>query len=279
MSGRANVGLFGLEITSILDLCGPLIEYLPGTRGSDPRAVAVALKSFGSIFAEVEGDPRVLALHGWARRGSDFGPALGGLGYIAPDLPGFGASPPPASAIGAEGYASLLEPIVESLAADAILVGHSFGGRIAVVLAATHPEKFAGVVLTGVPLVKRPSSRRPALLYRLGRWANRYSLIPDATMERLRRRFGSADYRSATGVMRNVLVKAVNEQYADFLSRVKAPVLLLWGDEDSEVPLPIAELAASSIPDARVEVVAGAGHFLPVTHPAELRRAVESFWR
>lgn len=238
----------------------------------------MALRSFGPIFAEVEGEPRILALHGWGRRGADFGSALRGLGYVAPDLPGFGASPAPPEAVGAEGYALSLQPIVESLAPDAILVGHSFGGRIAAVLAATHPERFAGVILTGVPLLKWTSSSTPPLLYRLGHWAHRHSLLPEATMERLRSRYGSHDYRSANGVMRDVLVKAVNEQYADFLPRLKAPVILLWGAEDSEVPLAIAEKAASTIPHARLQVVAGAGHLLPVTHPGELRQAVESFW-
>ena len=239
----------------------------------------MALRSFGPIFAEVEGDRRILALHGWGRRGADFGSALRGLGYVAPDLPGFGASPAPPEAIGAEGYALALQPIVESLAPEAILVGHSFGGRIAAVLAAAHPERFSGVILTGVPLLKGAASSKSPLFYRLGRWAHRHSLLPEATMERLRSRYGSHDYRSAHGVMRDVLVKAVNEQYADFLPRLKTPVILLWGAEDSEVPVAVAEKAAMAIPDARLQVVAGAGHLLPVTHPGELRQAVESFWR
>ncbi|MGI8516640.1 MAG: alpha/beta fold hydrolase [Acidimicrobiia bacterium] len=239
----------------------------------------MALRAFGSIFALVEGDPRILALHGWGRRGSDFRAALNELGYLAPDLPGFGASPEPAAAIGVDGYASLLEPLLDSLGPEPILIGHSFGGRIAAVLAVNHPDRFAGLVLTGVPLMRRTTTRRSPVLYRLGRWAHRRSLFPDSAFESLRRRFGSIDYRVATGVMREILVKAVNDDYAELLPRLKPPVVLLWGADDREVPLTVAEAAAAVIPQADLRVVEGAGHLLPLSHPEELRRAVESLRR
>jgi pimeloyl-ACP methyl ester carboxylesterase len=236
----------------------------------------LALRAIGSVFAEVEGIPEVLALHGWARRGSDFGAALGGLGYVAPDLPGFGASPVPSRAEGAAGYAEMLTPIVDLLAPSSILVGHSFGGRIATVLAASEPERFGGLVLVGVPLLRARPARTPSISYRLARLANRWSLLSDARMERFRERYGSLDYRAAAGVMREVLVKAVNETYENLLSRLDLPVTLLWGESDDEVPLAVAEKAASMIPKANIEVVAGAGHFLPTSHPHELRRAIEA---
>ena len=240
----------------------------------------MALRSFGPIFAEVEGDPRILALHGWGRRGADFGSALRGLGYVAPDLPGFGASP--------RACQKRLEPKAMRWRSNPSwshwpLKQFWWATRSGVALPRFSPPLIPsgspGVILTGVPLLKRAPSSRAPLLYRLGRWANRHSLLPEATMERLRSRYGSHDYRSANGVMRDVLVKAVNEQYADFLPRLKTPVILLWGAEDSEVPVAVAEKAAMAIPDARLQVVAGAGHLLPVTHPGELRQAVESFWR
>lgn len=239
----------------------------------------MALRAFGSIFAVVEGDPRILALHGWARRGSDFRVALNGLGYLAPDLPGFGASPEPAAAIGVDGYASLLQPLLDSLGSEPILIGHSFGGRIAAVLAANQPDRFAGVVLIGVPLIRRTTTSRPPLLYRLTRWAHRRKLLPDSAIETLRQRYGSTDYRAVTGVMREILVKAVNDDYAELLPRLQPPVVLLWGADDREVPFTVAEAAAAVIPQADLRVVKGAGHLLPLSHPEELRRAVESLRR
>jgi pimeloyl-ACP methyl ester carboxylesterase len=76
--------------------------------------------------------------------------------------------------------------------------------------------------------------------------------------------------------MREVLVRAVNESYDELLARLDLPVVLLWGEDDREVPVAVAELAASQLPKAELLVVAGAGHHLPRTHPLELRKAVES---
>jgi pimeloyl-ACP methyl ester carboxylesterase len=170
----------------------------------------------------------------------------------------------------------MLTPIVDLLTPSSVLVGHSFGGRIATVLAASEPERFGGLVLVGVPLLRVRPAKKPPISYRLARWANRWSLLSDARMERLRERHGSPDYRAAAGVMREVLVKAVNETYEELLTRLELPVTLLWGESDDEVPVLVAEKAASMIPKASIEVVSGAGHFLPTSHPRALRRAIEA---
>jgi pimeloyl-ACP methyl ester carboxylesterase len=98
-------------------------------------------------------------------------------------------------------------------------------------------------------------------------------------MEALRQRYGSADYRLASGVMRETLVKVVNESYEAELMRLSAPVRLLWGVADTEVPVGVAERAAAILSqrgiDARLEVVEGASHWLPTEAPATLRRTVD----
>lgn len=243
----------------------------------------MALKAFGdgSLFGEVSGTgpPQILALHGWARRGSDFAESLQGYSFIALDLPGFGATPHPAAAIGAGGYARAIEPVLTELPGQVVLVGHSFGGRVAVHLAATRPDRFKGLVLTGVPLMRREHSTKSPVAFRLARWAGRWGLIPTPTMERMRRLYGSADYRAAEGVMREILVTAVNESYEDQLVKLRLPVELLWGADDTEVPVAVAERAAALLSaagvDVKLVVEPGVGHLLPVMAPASLRRAVE----
>jgi len=117
------------------------------------------LKSFagGAIFGERFGDgpPQVLALHGWGRDRRDFNEVLGGLDAVAIDLPGFGASPEPAEAVGAAGYARMVAPVLDEFDQPVILVGHSFGGRVAVHLAVLTPDKVRALVLVGVPLLRR----------------------------------------------------------------------------------------------------------------------------
>jgi pimeloyl-ACP methyl ester carboxylesterase len=238
----------------------------------------LALRSFadGAIFAEVygSGTPTVLALHGWGRRGNDFAKALDGLSGLAPDLPGFGASPMPEQVIGADDYADIVAGVLSSFDRPPVVVGHSFGGRVAVCIAAKHPDKVGELVLTGVPLIRLETGRRPPAAYRLARWLNSVGLIPDEQLERQKKRRGSADYRAADGVMRDILVRVVNESYEGQLGRIEKRVHLLWGADDSEVPVSVAEAASALLLDSKLEVLPGVGHFVPLEAPEDLQRAI-----
>lgn len=239
----------------------------------------MALRSFldGALFAEIYGSesPSVLALHGWGRRGSDFAVVLDGLSAIAPDLPGFGASPAPVGVIGADAYADIVVQIFDVFDSPPVLVGHSFGGRVAVCLASKHPDMVHSLVLTGVPLIRFQTGHGPSAGFRLARWLNSIGVFSDDRMEDLRKRAGSEDYRSADGVMRDILVKVVNESYEGQLSRLDSHVRLLWGADDHDVPVSIAEAASALMTDCELEVLPGVGHFVPVEAPEALRRAIE----
>ena len=245
------------------------------------------LKAFdsGRLFGTVhkahgrgDGPPRVLALHGWRRTSADFDKTLAGLpaGALALDLPGFGASPEPPAAWGTEDYAEAVSAVLDELQAPVVVLGHSFGGRVAVRLAATRPDDVAGLVLTGVPLLRTAPSGKPALSFRMARWLHRKGVLSDDRMEALRRQHGSADYRAATGVMRDVFVRVVNESYEDDLRAVRCPVELVWGDDDADARLSVAQQAAAILGErARLTVLPGAGHLTPLTAPDHLRAAVE----
>jgi pimeloyl-ACP methyl ester carboxylesterase len=107
---------------------------------------------------------------------------------------------------------------------------------------------------------------------------NRIGIVPDERMEEIRRSRGSADYRAATGVMRDVLVTVVNESYEDELGRLQSRVLLLWGEGDHEVPVAVAEKSLRLIRQgggsAELEVLAGVGHFVPTQAPEEIARVL-----
>jgi pimeloyl-ACP methyl ester carboxylesterase len=182
--------------------------------------------------------------------------------------------------IGAEGYAKLVSPILSEFDRPPVLVGHSFGGRISVCLAARFPERIGPVILTGAPVVRIAPSRPPKLSYRIIRSLNKVGIVSDQRMEKLRNQSGSADYRSATGVMRDILVKVVNESYEPQLREMQSQVLLLWGDSDGEVPVSVARTTAEIIgatgDEPELRVLEGVGHHVPVEAPEELRKAIDS---
>jgi pimeloyl-ACP methyl ester carboxylesterase len=243
--------------------------------------VKVRALAGGKLFVDVEeGEaPAVVGLHGWGRDRADLAGALDHGTRVLVDLPGFGASPPPPEVWGGDEYAALVADALVELALPhpLVIVGHSFGGRVAVCLAAQRPELVDGLVLCGVPLLRLAPPGKPALGYRLLRWANRMHLVSDERMEARRRRSGSADYRNAEGIMRDVLVKAVNETYEGQLGQLSCPVSFLWGEGDTaaapEVARRASELVARCV---EVEVVAGASHDVHEEHPDKVRAHVEA---
>jgi pimeloyl-ACP methyl ester carboxylesterase len=223
------------------------------------------------------GPDRVLALHGWGRNRGDWAPVLGGTGGLALDLRGFGSAPPPGEGWGTDDYAQDLLPLVESLDRP-VLVGHSFGGRIAARITAAHPDLVGGLLLTGTPLLRRAGTGRAPLGYRLARLGSRVGVVSDARMEAARNRYGSEDYRNAHGALRGVLVKTVNEQYDDVLAGLRdypGPIELVWGERDTAAPADLAAEIAERT-GGRLTVVPNAGHLLEPALAAEVGERIRS---
>jgi len=237
------------------------------------------LQSFcdGKLFAERTSlaPTEVVGLHGWARNREDLAGPLAGFNALTIDLPGFGASPEPPTAWDSRAYAALIAEVLAGLDRPQVLLGHSFGGRVAVKLAAWWPELVSGLVLAGVPLLRQqPARGSPAWRFRAARWGSRHGLVSEARMEKLRQRYGSEDYRRASGIMRSVLVRVVNESYEDDLPRITCPVELVWGSNDTAAPLPMARQACALLRNAQLEVIEGGGHMTPLSAPDALRRSV-----
>lgn len=219
----------------------------------------------GRVLAEKHGatPPRVVALHGWGRDGTDFATVLSGLDAVSIHLPGFGPAPAPEEVWGSEDYADLVAEAVAAFA-PVVIVAHSFGGRVAVRLAARRPELVRGLVLTGVPLVRLAPPTRPPLSFRLARWANARGLLSDRRMDALRDQRGSADYRAAHGVMRGIMVRAVNERYDDELAALAGqtfPLRFVWGAADTAAPTDAGRVAAERA-SAPFRVVDRCAHLL-----------------
>lgn len=229
----------------------------------------------GAVFTEEHpGDePPLLLLHGWGRTRSDLLGLAADRHSIAVDLPGFGASPEPPAGWGGADYAACVAQALREIAGPpVVIVGHSFGGRVAVHLGASHPELVAGICFVGTPLLRPPGRKRPPWRYRLARAAWKAGLLSEERMEQRRQRYGSADYRAASPRMREVLVRAVNEEYGPQLGLLGCPAAFCWGEMDTAAPLAEARRAADLVENlAAFEVVPGASHDVHRDAPKAVR--------
>jgi len=236
--------------------------------------------------AEGQGPPVVL-LHGWGSSRQSLTPLCSALAttfrVLAVDLPGFGWSQPPPSAWGTQEYASHILRLMQEVRIDrAALVGHSFGGRIAIALAATQPARISRLALVASAGIRPPRGAGYYLRVATAKLVRRFFSLPglggmgQRIIAKVSGRVGSRDYRAA-GALRPILVKVVNEDLTPILPTIQAPTLILWGDRDQEVPPSAIETMATKIPRSRLVVFAGAGHFPFLDAPEEFCRTLSDF--
>jgi pimeloyl-ACP methyl ester carboxylesterase len=229
--------------------------------------------------------PPVLVLHGWGASIEAVLPVITGLENAATvytlDLPGFGESALPPEPWGVEDYQAFVAAFMDALDVErAALVGHSNGGRIAIRMASTEPQRVSKLVLVdsaGIRPKRTLRWYRRVAIAKLGKHAARFLGRPG---ERLRdllvARAGSTDYLQA-GAMRRTLVRLVNSDLREHLPRIEAPTLLIWGSEDADTSLSAAREMESLIPDAGLVVFEGAGHFSYLDQPARFAAVVRHF--
>lgn len=235
---------------------------------------------------EGQGAPVVL-LHGWGTSSQSLTPLCGALAtsfhVLAADLPGFGWSQPPPSAWGAQEYAGHILRLMQETGIDrAALVGHSFGGRVAIALAAAEPARVSRLALVASAGIRPPRGAGYYLRVATAKLVKRFFSFPgwgamgQRIVAKWYARVGSRDYRAA-GTMRSTLVKLVNEDLTPMLSAIRAPTLILWGDRDQEVPRSDMETMATKIPQSRLVVLPGAGHFPYLDAPEEFAKTLKEF--
>lgn len=221
----------------------------------------------------VVGDgPPILFMHGWGVDLKAMWPAAERIvkhGFTAHvlDFPGFGDSGLPPAAWTVGDYAKWVIAYLDTQGLDRVhLVGHSFGGRVSLMLGAEYPERIGKIVLSNSAGIKLPPSSRMRAYY-LGRKILLGVLsLPGLGKQKeqarayLRRRFGSTDYLNA-GPLTETFVKVISEDLLPYAKRVQASTLLFWGDRDTDTPLAAGQILESNMPDAGLVLFEGAGHY------------------
>jgi pimeloyl-ACP methyl ester carboxylesterase len=238
-----------------------------GPTRQDVNAAGARFAAYRLAGSASSAAPELVWAHGWGHSHASLLPLAEAMrpraDSLLVDLPGFGASPLPPGPWGTEDYADAMAEWLAGLPArNRIWVGHSFGCRVGVQLAARHPEAVSALVLiaaAGLPPQRSLATRLRRLPRRLAFRAMRAVTPEGPARDQLRERFGSSDYRNA-GEMRPVLVKAVNEDLSEPARRIRIPVVLIHGDGDTESPPEIAERFHALIPGSRLHLLRGFDH-------------------
>jgi pimeloyl-ACP methyl ester carboxylesterase len=235
-----------------------------------------------------DGKPVVL-LHGWGANIDLMLPLaqrLAPLGYrcYLLDLPGFGQTEAPELSWGVYDYAKFVIAYLDYHGLECVhLFGHSFGGRLGLILGADYPERIRKMALADSAGV------RPKASFSTQARLATYKFIRDGLTkigmkglsEKLRGwyngRYASADYQAA-GALRETFVRVVNEDLLPYAARVQASTLLFWGDQDEDTPLWQGKLLEQTIPDAGLIVFEGAGHYSYLDKLGDTARIVDHFF-
>lgn len=198
------------------------------------------------------------------------------------DFPGFGDSPEPPSVWGVEQYTRLIEGMSTQLGLkNPILIGHSFGGRVGILYASRNiVSKLILIDAAGVK--PKRSIKYYIKVYSFKAMKHLMRLIygkekAAAKIEAQRARRGSSDYASASPKMRAILSRCVNEDLQSEMPKIKAPTLLIWGENDTATPMRDARIMERLIPDAGLVSFPGCGHFSFLDNPIQFAAVLKSF--
>ena len=218
----------------------------------------------------------VLLLHGWGCDASLMRPIAERLKdkhrTLIIDFPGHGQSGRPPEPWGVPEYARSLKGLLEQLSfSPCAVIAHSFGGRVAVLLASEHPELFTRMILTGAAGIRKPQTeeakKRSEQYHRLKKLTAGMKSLPGMkgiagmAEEKLRQKYGSRDYNALDEEMRKTFVNVINQDLTECYGKIRQSTLLIWGDQDTETPLWMGQKMEQLIPDAGLVVFEGGTHF------------------
>jgi pimeloyl-ACP methyl ester carboxylesterase len=232
----------------------------------------------------------ILILHGWGKGAQPYGALkhlLEDRGYNVYlfDLPGFGQADPPPAVWNLDDY---VEFIVNFLRTEnlskIIIIGHSFGGRIAIKLAYLYPDILDGLILMSAAGIKHSLTLRERIAYCLAKFSKPLfkRLFPQDEkinffLKVLSRVSGNKDYVAASGVMRKVLKEVIKEDLVQYLSQIQCPTLVLWGREDKITPVSDAYLMHHKIKNSNLVILDGVGHLPYKESPEQVAENISQF--
>lgn len=233
----------------------------------------------------------IIILHGWNLSGNRFHPlaqVLRKSGYrvYTPDLPGFGDEPAPSKPWHVVDYAEFLKSYMEkNKIRKPVIIGHSFGGRVALKFSHVYPEDVRSLVLTGTPGFSPIPTKKLLFFLIISKIGGLLFALPviNILADRARRFLyyiaGAREFLRAEGPMRQTFKFIVQDNLTPAMSAVRVPCLLVWGEFDVIVPLPIARRMEEVIPKAVLKIIPEEDHGVPFKKPDIFASYIGDFLR
>lgn len=228
------------------------------------------------------GEKILIFLHGWGNSCQSFTKQIEYFKdkyhlYLI-DMPGFGKSSEPPKPYSLNDYIEVLENfIIDKQINCPILVGHSFGGRIAIKYASS--KKISHLILiasAGLKKKRRTKTRFKILKYKIKKkW---YQITKNyALYNYLIKNSGSSDYQNASSILKKTMIKVINEDLSKQLKKINVKTLLIWGQQDTETPIEQGEKMKKMIKGAALVVFKKGTHFVHQENEKEINKIIEDF--
>lgn len=239
---------------------------------------------------EIQGDGcPVLVLHGWGGCINSMLPITNNLKNkfktITVDFIGHGDSDFPINTMGVEEYTDIIYKLLLVLdIKEVIIIGHSFGGRVGIVLSAKYPEIVKKMILIdsgGIKPKQTIKQRLQVIWYKSIKNTLKILLfnsnLYENIMVSIRKKSGSQDYRNLPESMKTTFVRVVSQDLTEMLEKIECPVLIIWGKNDIDTPLYMGEIMEEKIKNAGLVVLDDAGHFSYIDKSQRCNIIINSF--
>lgn len=249
-----------------------------------------------SYEKEGEGIP-LLVLHGWGASSESWKEVrenLNGYEVIIPDLPGFGESETPTQSWTVEDYIEFIEEFTQKLNLPQFyLLGHSFGGSLAVKFTAAHPEKVRKMILMDSAGIKPEPKLIAKVLKSIAQKGEAVFAGPLAKFKNTGKKvfyklIERTDYGKVDEVMKETM-KNVFDYYTKHdlqsgnfltdLKKVNVETLLVWGKEDEIIPLKYGKIFKEKIDDSSLKTLSDVRHSPHLKKPAETAQIISNFFK
>lgn len=236
-----------------------------------------------SYLKKGESENKILLLHGWGCNKEIFKGITDFLSNFmevyAIDFPGFGKSEEPKEVWGVDEYTDLVIKFIEKMNIKKLsLLGHSFGGRVIIKLVNRKDLNFEIdklVLVDAAGIRHEPKKTKKQKFYK--KVFPIIKRISPKLLNYIKTKVGSADYRNATPMMRDILVKSINEDLKNLIPNIKKSTLIIWGENDVDTPYSDAVYMNENIKDSGIVKIEKAGHFSFLENPYLVNKVLESF--